>query len=108
MARYGMFLSDGVAGVLYLLSGAVCPIDVLPPYLQPISRLLPPTYWLEGMRRALLGTSQLQSPLSSWEHWQLGLALAASTALLCLVTHFLFRWSEHRAWRLGRYDQVTG
>ena len=108
MARYGMFLSEGVAGVLFLLSGAVFPIDVLPPWLRPFSLVLPPTYWLEGMRRALLGTTPLQSPLSSWEHWHLGLALVASTLLLCLVAHLFFRWSEQRAWRLGRYDQVTG
>src|SRR5262245_24522842 len=37
MARYGMFLSEGVAGVLYLLSGAVFPITVLPPWLRPLS-----------------------------------------------------------------------
>jgi ABC-2 type transport system permease protein len=60
------------------------------------------------MRRALLGSTQLQSPLSSWDHWHLGLALIASTLFLCLVAHLVFRWSELRAWRLGRYDQVTG
>jgi ABC-2 type transport system permease protein len=108
MARYGMFLSEGVAGVLFLLSGAVFPIDVLPPWLRPLSLVLPPTYWLEGMRRALLGTTQLQSPLSSWGHGHRGLALTASTLFLCLTAHFYFRWSEQRAWRLGRYDQVTG
>src|SRR5262249_6429996 len=42
MSRYGQFLSEGVAGTLYLLSGAVFPIDVLPAWLRPVSLALPP------------------------------------------------------------------
>ncbi|HJT79035.1 MAG TPA: ABC transporter permease [Gemmataceae bacterium] len=108
MARYGSFLAEGVSGVLFLLSGAVFPLAVLPAWLRPISLALPPTYWLEGMRRALLGPAEFASPLSSWECWHLAAALAASTAVMCVLAHLFFRWSEQRAWRLGRYDQVTG
>jgi ABC-2 type transport system permease protein len=108
MARHGMFLSEGIAGMLYLLSGAVFPIDVLPPWLRPVSLLLPPTYWLEGMRRALLGVTELTSPLSAWGHGSLALALTASTLVLLGFAHWFFQWSEHRAWRLGRFEQITG
>lgn len=108
MARHGMFLSDGVAGVLYLLSGAVFPIDLLPVWLRPVSLALPPTYWLEGMRRALLGSAGLQSCLGEWEHGDLALALTGSTLGLALFAHFFFRWCERRAWRLGRFEQITG
>jgi ABC-2 type transport system permease protein len=108
MARYGMFLSEGVAGVLCLLSGAVFPIAVLPPWLQPVSLALPPTYWLEGMRRALLGPGGLPSPLDKWDHSHLAMALATSTAALTLAAQFFFGWSERRAWRLGRYDEILG
>ena len=55
MSRNGMFLSEGVAGLVYLLSGVVFPLGVLPKWVQPISLCLPTTYWLEGMRRALMG-----------------------------------------------------
>jgi ABC-2 type transport system permease protein len=108
MARYGMFLSDGIAGALYLLSGAVFPIDVLPAWLRPVSLVLPPTYWLEGMRRALLGSAGLQSPLSTWGHLQLSTALVASTLVLGALAHRFFRWSEARAWRLGRFEESSG
>ncbi len=108
MARYGMFLGEGIAGVLYLLCGAVFPIDVLPPWLQPVSWLLPPTYWLEGMRRAILGSTGLQTTFAAWDHFQLAAALGGSTLLLCVGGHLFFRWSERRAWRLGRFDQLTG
>ncbi len=108
MARYGSFLSEGVAGVLYLLSGAVFPISVLPPFLQPLSYALPTTYWLEGMRRALLGPGELASPLADWGFVQLGLALAVSTLVCAATAHFFFHWSERRAWRLGRYEENSG
>ena len=49
-----MFLSEGVSGVVYLLSGVVFPIGVLPSWIQALSLTLPTTYWLEGMRRALM------------------------------------------------------
>src|SRR5439155_14381451 len=94
MPRYGMFLSDGVAGALYLLSGAVFPIDLLPSWLRPFSFALPPTYWLEGMRRALIGPATLRSPLSSWNHVHLAAALLSSTVLLIALAHLFFRWSE--------------
>ena len=54
MSRSGMFLSEGVAGLVYLLSGVVFPISMLG-WAQNVSLCLPTTYWLEGMRRSLLG-----------------------------------------------------
>jgi ABC-2 type transport system permease protein len=108
MARYGMFLSEGIAGLLYLLSGAVFPIEVLPAGLRALSMVLPPTYWLEGMRRALLGLDQLPSPLAEWRHADLAVALLLSTLALAASAHVFFRWSEQRAWRHGRYDQIAG
>src|SRR5690348_10206322 len=47
MARHGIFLSDGVGSALYLLSGAIFPLDVLPGWLRAVGLVLPPTYWLE-------------------------------------------------------------
>jgi ABC-2 type transport system permease protein len=108
MARYGMFLSDGIAGALYLFSGAVFPIDLLPFWLRPVSLSLPPTYWLEAMRRALLGQTALRSPLSGWEHVHLATALLAGTLLLSALAFLFFRWSEARAWRLGRFEETSG
>jgi ABC-2 type transport system permease protein len=109
--RHGMFLSEGVAGVLYLLSGTVFPLGKLPQWLQPISLALPTTYWLEAMRRVLLGkgdAEKLPSPLATWGHERLALSLVLSTLVLGVLAHFLFRWSERRAWRLGRLDETSG
>jgi len=108
MGQYGMFLSEGVGGVLYLLSGVVFPIDVLPALLRYASLAMPTTYWLEAMRRVLLGQSTLPSVLSRWLLPELAGALLISTLALGVVAHFFFRWSERRAWRLGRFDEQMG
>ncbi|MFL5244225.1 MAG: ABC transporter permease [Gemmataceae bacterium] len=108
MSRHGMFLSEGVAGLLYLLCGAVFPIDVLPGWMRPFSLALPPTYWLEGMRRALLGSGSSHSALSSWPHLHLATALAASTLMLVVFAHVLFKRCENRAWRMGKFDETSG
>src|SRR5262245_5490459 len=63
MARHGMFLSEGVGGLIYLLSGAVFPLGALPPFLQPVGLALPTTWWLEGVRRAVLGPGAARPPL---------------------------------------------
>jgi ABC-2 type transport system permease protein len=108
MSRYGSFLSEGVVGSLYLLSGVVFPLGMLPTWLRPVSLCLPTTYWLEGMRRTVLAPTALSAPLDGWSHGSLALALFASTLVLAVFSHGYFRWCQERAWRLGRFDQATG
>jgi ABC-2 type transport system permease protein len=108
MARQGMYLSEGVAGLMYLLCGVVFPLAVLPPALRYVGLALPPTYWLEGMRRALLGSSpetMLHGPLSDWSHGELALALLGGTAAFGAFAVWFFRRSERRAWRNGRIEE---
>ncbi|OWK45153.1 ABC transporter permease [Fimbriiglobus ruber] len=113
MARNAMFLSEGIAGVIYFLSGVVFPISVLPPWLQAIGMALPTTYWLEGMRRAITGppppgSPLAASPLASWTNTELALALAGTTVVLVALSQWFYRWSVNRAWRNGRIEETTG
>jgi ABC-2 type transport system permease protein len=108
MARYGFFLSEGIAGTLYLLCGAVFPINILPPWLRPLSLVLPPTYWLESIRRVLLGKPSTHSVLADWSHGELFLLLTGATSVLVLAAHVYFRWSERRAWHMGMYEESSG
>jgi ABC-2 type transport system permease protein len=110
LSRNGMFLSEGIAGVVYLLSGVVFPLAALPGWVQPISLALPTTYWLEGMRRALMGPmpEQLRGPLSDWSNGGLALMLLATTAVLVAFAQLFWRWSERRAWRLGKLEENAG
>ncbi len=106
MARHGYFLSEGVGSALYLLSGAVFPIAVLPDWLQGLSLALPTTYWMEGVRRSLLGAHGGEQ-MAGWDHPSLALALIAGTAVLAAAAQVVFRWAERRAQCKGRYDQTT-
>lgn len=110
LSRNGMFLSEGIAGLVYLLSGVVFPLSALPSWVTPISLSLPTTYWLEGMRRALMGPvpERLRGPLSDWSNAQLALTLCATTAGLVLAAQLFWRWSERRAWRLGKLEENAG
>jgi ABC-2 type transport system permease protein len=113
MHRDGMFLSEGIAGVVYLLSGVIFPLSELPRWLQSVALTLPTTYWLEGMRRALMGqppegSPLAKSPLAQFSNAELALALVVTTIGLNLVAQWFYRWAVRRAWRNGKIEEQTG
>ncbi|MGL6076697.1 MAG: ABC transporter permease [Fimbriiglobus sp.] len=113
MTRSGSFLSEGIAGVVYLLSGVVFPLSVLPGWLQAIGLSLPTTYWLEGMRRSLVGlppdgSPLAGSPLTRWSDGQLMLSLLATTLVTLILSQLFYRYSLNKAWRAGKIEEVTG
>ena len=108
MHRNGMFLSEGVAGAVFLLSGVVCPLSELPFWMSAIGQCLPTTYWLEGMRRAITGVTMPGSPMSSISNIWLAAALAGTTVGLMIVAILFYRWSVKRAWRNGKIEETSG
>ncbi|MFN2613663.1 MAG: ABC transporter permease, partial [Actinomycetota bacterium] len=99
-------LPDGVAAGLYLLSGAIYPITILPAGLEWVARALPLSWWLEATRRGLTPYAPRQFPATS-DAGVLG-TLAALTAILCGLSWMLYAASERRARRVGGYDERTG
>src|SRR4030095_10565262 len=55
LVHHNFIIGEAVAGALYLFSGAIFPLEVLPTWLRPIGYAMPITYWLELMRRSLIG-----------------------------------------------------
>ena len=113
MHRNGMFLSEGIAGVVYFLSGVVFPISMLPGWLQRVSMCLPTTYWLEGMRRSLTGAPTAdspmgQSPFLAWSNLEILAALTASAVVLLLLAQWFHEHSLRKAWRNGKIEETTG
>ncbi len=110
MTRQGMFLSEGLAGVAYLLSGVIVPVTVLPGWLQPVALSLPTTYWVEGMRRALLGPlpERLGGPLQAWSDGELAGMLALTAAGLAVTAQVGWWWCVRRAWRRGLLEENAG
>lgn len=98
---------EAIAGGLYLLSGAIFPLDVLPAALQPVALALPLTWWLEGVRRALLG-APTPGLLAGFSDSFVLLALCGTTAVLTLGCWAVFRTFERVARERGLIDQTTG
>jgi ABC-2 type transport system permease protein len=105
-AHHSFALTEGIAGLFYLACGAIYPIDILPIWLQYLSKILPLTYWLELVRRSVLGKS-LSSTLSGYSNFQLILIMAATTLVLALFSHYIYRSIEHIARKHGKIDQLT-
>ena len=97
---------QAVAGSVFLLCGAIFPLDTLPRALQLLGAALPMTWWIEGVRRALLGTAspgmlgELSTPL-------LLLVLTVGTVLITLAAPRLFRIGIDRAREKGYLDRST-
>lgn len=102
-ARHDGMLGEGVAGVLYLVCGAVYPIDVLPKGLQVVAEWIPVTHWLELGRRAVFGES-FSELFRARSDGELLFGLALSTVVLVLVGGLVFRWCETAARRRGVID----
>lgn len=105
-ARHNYFIGQGVAGALYLLSGVVFPLDVLPQGLRWVGKGLPVTYWLEAVRRALLGDGGNEA-LRALPTGTVVLILALSTVVLAVASVLFFRWAERIAHRRGLLDMQT-
>jgi len=105
-AHHSWALTEGMAGLFYLACGAIYPIDILPIWLQYLSKILPLTYWLELIRRSVLGKS-LSPTLSGYTNFQLILIMAATTLVLALFSHWIYRSIEYIARKYGKIDQLT-
>ena len=107
ITRESWGLSEGVAGTLFLLCGAIFPIGVLPSWVQPLARALPLTYWLEALRRAFfVGAPSFSLPdLATGE---VLLALVLSTTVFIALAYLVFAFAEHRAREQGLIDMVSG
>lgn len=102
------FIGDAVAGALFLFSGAIFPLEVLPSWLRPIGFVMPVTYWLELLRRSLVGhVAEAFPTLQSLNNLQLIGILLGLTLIFGVISFFLFRACEHVARERSLLDRVT-
>jgi ABC-2 type transport system permease protein len=107
IAHQSWSAGEAVAGTLFLFSGAVFPLDVLPAWLRPLGFVLPLTYWLELLRRALVGASGFQT-FAGFTDLQLLTILLTLTMVLAVGVLASFQRCEHRARERGLIDRTTG
>jgi ABC-2 type transport system permease protein len=110
---------DAFAGAMFLVSGVVFPLSSLPPLLQVVGLVNPITWWIAGVRLAVLptGPSSIGGPGSVWttvtgssapDGPTILAALCVTGALATLAAIATFRSSERRARDLGLLDRTTG
>ena len=95
-----------IAQTLYIVSGAIFPIAILPGPLAALAAWLPFAPWLELVRRALLGT-QAPRMFPDLGAGAVLLRLLLTTAVIVVVGHLLFTWGDRRARRLGLVDRAS-
>jgi ABC-2 type transport system permease protein len=108
IVQHVWFIGDAVAGALFLFSGAIFPLEVLPAWLRPLGYIMPVTYWLELLRRSLVGSVAEAFPtLQALSNLQLIGILLALTIIFAIASIYLFRYCEHIAREKGLIDMVT-
>ncbi len=110
---------DAFAGALFLVSGVVFPLSALPAALQVVGLVNPITWWVAGVRLALVpsGPTSIGGEGSVWtavtgsaapDGTTIVVALCVTGALATLAAIAIFRSSERRARDLGLLDRTTG
>ncbi|MFO3795762.1 MAG: ABC transporter permease [Anaerolineales bacterium] len=108
LVHHSWGMVEGVAGALFLFSGAIFPLEVLPAWLRPLGYVLPVTYWLELSRRALVGeVAQAFPTLSHFSNAELLLLLFVLTILTSVVALAIFRFCDRLARERGLLDRTT-
>jgi ABC-2 type transport system permease protein len=108
VAHHFFMIGEVVASALYLFSGAIFPLDVLPAWLRPVGFAVPITYWLELMRRSLSGSvAQAFPTLSRFNNLQLIGILLGLSIVFGILSVFIFRFCDYRARERGLIDFVT-
>jgi ABC-2 type transport system permease protein len=115
-AKHSIGINEGMAGVFYVLSGVVFPITILPTWAQPVSKVLPITYWMESVRRALEpGVMQELADTSGYDVTGMGgvsdmtmmLYLLVSAAVFFVLSIGIFRVADYIARKKGKIDWTT-
>ncbi len=108
IAHHFFLIGEAVASALYLLSGAIFPLDVLPAWVRPLGYAMPITYWLELMRRSLAGNvAQAFPTLAHFSNLQLVGILLSLSIVFGLLSTCIFRFCDHRAREQGLIDYVS-
>jgi ABC-2 type transport system permease protein len=92
----GAQMTNVVQAIFLLVSGVYYPIEVLPAWIQPLARLSPATFVLEGMRAALLKGA----PTAAL--WPYLWPLLVAGAVAIPVGLWIFRMGERYAKRTGK------
>jgi ABC-2 type transport system permease protein len=104
-ARHGGRMHEALAGFFYLFCGVIFPISILPGWGQSIALALPTTYWLELVRRSMIGFGD--PVMVSMDTSYILIILIISTILFLFFSILIFKLGEHIAKKKGMLDMNT-
>ncbi len=104
--RMGWVFAEGIAGLLFLLTGAVIPLDVIPKFLATIGKATPLVYWMDLWRYAIYG-DYVKLALQSFTTSQLWNGLFITTTVWSLFAVVWNRIADNLARRWGRIERET-
>jgi len=108
LAQHQYVVGDAVAAALFLFSGAIFPLEVLPAWLRPLGYVIPVSYWLELIRRALVGSvAQAFPTFTGLSNMQLLGILVALAVVFGAISFFVFRACDHSAREQGLIDMTS-
>ena len=94
----GMQMSFIVRAILLLISGVYYPIEVLPLWMQPLARISPATYVLDGLRAGLQDNKPIWSP----EIWSYTWPLILTGVISIPLGVYIFGIAERYAKKTGK------
>lgn len=94
----GSQMSYIVRAILLLVSGVYYPVNVLPTWMQPLARISPATYVLEGLRASILRNQIIWSA----EIWSYTWPLIITGVVSIPISITIFRIAERYAKRTGK------
>ncbi|MBV9690048.1 MAG: ABC transporter permease [Ktedonobacteraceae bacterium] len=94
----GTQMSYIVRAILLLVSGVYYPVEVLPAWMQPLARISPATYVLDGLRAALQNNKAIWSP----EIWSYTWPLLITGVVSIPLGIYIFGVAERYAKRTGK------
>ena len=98
--RLEFIMGESIAGIFFLLGGVIFPVTALPGIIQPISTILPVTYFLDVVRDSF-GLRPGSNPLID-----LGYLVLTTLGIIALAA-LVFNRAELRAKKLGLFDRKS-
>lgn len=107
-ARHEGFIGEATAGALYIFSGAVFPLDVLPAWIRPVGFFMPTTYWLELLRRSFVGNIAEAFPtLANFSNMELLAIMSGLGIFFGVLGAWTFKICDRIARERGMIDRTT-
>ena len=105
-ARHGGSVGQAFAGIFYLLSGVIFPLEVLPGWASRFSVCLPSTYWFSLVRRSVLG-GEVDSIMNEFSTGEVAVLLLVLSLVFFTISFLTYKFADFLARKKGILDMST-